>query len=148
MLTDPQFRGCIFMSAAAEFSSPHDPAHAAAAAHAMAIQEIYRDLAERAGVEVIHRGNVRRQVHRKWLGLKAADEHQTALSEAEFTMLNARHGRALLIVCAGLALLVAAGLAQDYLGANVDTGERGAEATSTKPSSEAQKAKPAPAKKS
>jgi hypothetical protein len=110
--------------------------------------DIAREIAARAGVEVIHRGNVRRQVHRKWLGLKAADEHQAPVPEAEFAALNARHGRALLVLCSALALLIAAGLAQDFLTASVDTGERGAEITSTKPSSEAQKAKPAPAKKS
>jgi AcrR family transcriptional regulator len=51
MLTDPEFHGCIFITAAAEFSYPHDPAHIAAAQHAKAIQAIYRDLAERAGVD-------------------------------------------------------------------------------------------------
>ncbi len=30
----PSFRGCIFLTAAAEFPLPHDPAHRAAAAHA------------------------------------------------------------------------------------------------------------------
>jgi AcrR family transcriptional regulator len=30
----PDFRGCLFMNAATEFASPHDPIHRAAAAHA------------------------------------------------------------------------------------------------------------------
>lgn len=48
-LNAPEFNGCIFMTAAAEFSSQHDPAHKEAAAHARSIIALYRDLAERAG---------------------------------------------------------------------------------------------------
>jgi AcrR family transcriptional regulator len=46
---DPQFRGCIFITAAAEFVSPSDPAHQAAAAHVKALQQYIVDLAAAAG---------------------------------------------------------------------------------------------------
>ena len=42
---DPEFRGCIFITAAAEFVSPTDPAHAAAAAHVASLQAFIHDLA-------------------------------------------------------------------------------------------------------
>jgi AcrR family transcriptional regulator len=48
-LNDPEFRGCVFITAAAEFSAHNEPPHQAAAKHAMAIHEMLRDLAERAG---------------------------------------------------------------------------------------------------
>jgi AcrR family transcriptional regulator len=47
---DPSFGGCIFLSAAAEFADPRDPAHQAAAAHKRAARDGWRALAHRAGV--------------------------------------------------------------------------------------------------
>jgi AcrR family transcriptional regulator len=46
---DPEFRGCIFITAAAEFVNPADPAHQAAAAHVCALQQFIEDLATAAG---------------------------------------------------------------------------------------------------
>lgn len=51
MLNDPEFRGCLFITAAAEFPSHTDPAHQAAARHARALLDLYLSLAVRAGVE-------------------------------------------------------------------------------------------------
>jgi hypothetical protein len=48
---DPEFRGCIFITAAAEFVNPSDPAHQAAAAHIHALQKFICDLAVAAGAE-------------------------------------------------------------------------------------------------
>jgi AcrR family transcriptional regulator len=45
----PDFRGCIFITAAAEFPSRHDPAHVAAAGHALRIIEVLEELAREAG---------------------------------------------------------------------------------------------------
>jgi len=47
--SQPDFRGCIFITAAAEFPSPHDPAHLAAAHHARQVLDLIRDLAHAAG---------------------------------------------------------------------------------------------------
>ena len=47
----PTFRGCIFLTAAAEFPIPHDPAHRAAADHARAFVDHLRQLAADAGAD-------------------------------------------------------------------------------------------------
>lgn len=45
---DPEFRGCIFLNAAAEFPNPHDPVHAAGAEHKRRARDAWRDLAVQA----------------------------------------------------------------------------------------------------
>ncbi len=47
--TDPKFLGCIFINAAAEFPSPHDPIHQAARHHKEAYLNILVETAEKAG---------------------------------------------------------------------------------------------------
>jgi AcrR family transcriptional regulator len=47
----PDFRGCMFINAAAEFPSPHDPIHKAAAAYRSKSRDHYRDLAKSAGAD-------------------------------------------------------------------------------------------------
>ncbi len=46
---DPDFGGCMFISAAAEFPNPHDPVHQAAAAYKKRCRDQRRDLARAAG---------------------------------------------------------------------------------------------------
>ncbi len=46
--TSAEFKGCIFITAAAEFPSPHDPVHRAAGEHQLALRSLIRDLAVRA----------------------------------------------------------------------------------------------------
>ena len=45
----PDFRGCQFINAAAEFPNPHDPVHAVAAEHKRRNRDFFRDLAAAAG---------------------------------------------------------------------------------------------------
>ena len=45
----PEFRGCQFINAAAEFPNPNDPVHAVAAEHKRKNRDYFRDLAEKAG---------------------------------------------------------------------------------------------------
>lgn len=45
----PDFRGCQFINAAAEFPNPHDPIHAVAAEHKRKTRDFFRDLASAAG---------------------------------------------------------------------------------------------------
>jgi AcrR family transcriptional regulator len=46
---DPDFGGCMFINAAAEFPNPHDPVHQAAAAYKKKCRDQRRDLARAAG---------------------------------------------------------------------------------------------------
>ena len=46
---DPDFHGCIFLNAAAEFSDPRDPIHQAAAGYKRRVRDDLRDLAKLAG---------------------------------------------------------------------------------------------------
>jgi AcrR family transcriptional regulator len=46
---DPEFRGCQFINAAAEFPNPHDPVHSVAAEHKRKNRDFFRDLAASAG---------------------------------------------------------------------------------------------------
>jgi AcrR family transcriptional regulator len=45
----PEFKGCIFITAAVEFPDPRDPAHQAAAAYKKKSRDYFRDLAKKAG---------------------------------------------------------------------------------------------------
>jgi AcrR family transcriptional regulator len=47
--TDPDFRGCQFINAAAEFPSPNDPVHQEAARHKFATRKLLLDTATAAG---------------------------------------------------------------------------------------------------
>jgi AcrR family transcriptional regulator len=47
----PDFHGCMFLNAAAEFPNPHDPVHQAAAAHHDRVRRERRDLACAAGAD-------------------------------------------------------------------------------------------------
>jgi AcrR family transcriptional regulator len=48
--TSPDFKGCQFINAAAEFPNPHDPVHIVAADHKRRNRDLFRDLARAAGV--------------------------------------------------------------------------------------------------
>lgn len=50
-MSDPEWRGCMFMNATAEFPTKHDPAHQAAARHTLKIQETIQYLATLAGAQ-------------------------------------------------------------------------------------------------
>jgi AcrR family transcriptional regulator len=50
LFNDPTFRGCQFISAAAEFPNPDDAVHRAAAAHKRANRDWVRDLAKAGGI--------------------------------------------------------------------------------------------------
>ena len=47
--TDPDFRGCQFINAAAEFPLPHDPVHREAARHKSATRQMLIETAQEAG---------------------------------------------------------------------------------------------------
>jgi len=45
---DPEFRGCLFLNAAAEFPNPHDPVHQAAAEHKKRNRDLFCEMARGA----------------------------------------------------------------------------------------------------
>jgi hypothetical protein len=45
----PDFGGCMFINAAAEFADPRDPVHQEAARHKVKTRDMFRDLAASAG---------------------------------------------------------------------------------------------------
>ncbi len=49
IMESDDFQGCIFVNAAMEFPLMHEPAHVAAAANKRAVEEIIRQIADRAG---------------------------------------------------------------------------------------------------
>src|SRR5437762_658828 len=48
---DPNFHGCMFTNAAAEFPNPHDPVHQAAASYKRKTRDYWRDLARSTGAD-------------------------------------------------------------------------------------------------
>jgi AcrR family transcriptional regulator len=48
---DPEFNGCLFINAAAEFPNPHDPVHKAAAAHKVRVRDEIRDMAAKLNAD-------------------------------------------------------------------------------------------------
>ena len=52
LFNDPDYHGCMFNNAAAEFPNPLDPVHQAAAAHKRRLRDHFRDLALETGADV------------------------------------------------------------------------------------------------
>ena len=86
VINEPEFRGCQFINAAAEFPNPHDPIHRAAVRHKQRNSEWFRELAERAGATnpeafadaytmLFEGALVLRQVHDRDDAAKAARPH-------------------------------------------------------------------------
>jgi AcrR family transcriptional regulator len=50
---EPEFRGCMFMNAAAEFPNPNDPVHQAAVAHKKRSREEWRNQALAGGADAV-----------------------------------------------------------------------------------------------
>jgi AcrR family transcriptional regulator len=86
VINEPEFRGCQFINAAAEFPNPHDPIHRAAVRHKQGSSDWFRELAERAGARnpeafadaytmLFEGALVLRQVHDRDDAAKAARPH-------------------------------------------------------------------------
>jgi hypothetical protein len=85
---------------------------------ALPFPEIGAKIAERAGVEVVDGGIVRRSIERRVLGLigrKTPPEASPPLTEAEVSDLNRRHSRAMLYLVIVMTVLVAGGIAIDVV---------------------------------
>jgi hypothetical protein len=83
---------------------------------ALPFPEIGAKIANRAGVDVVDAGTVRRAIDKPVLrlfGRKTPPEASPPLTEVEVAELNSRHARAMKYLVAGMALLVVAGIAID-----------------------------------
>lgn len=89
----------------------------------MPVPEIASEIARRAGLEVIDRGTVRRQVHKKLRGIKATDDAASPVTEAEIAALNRRHNNVMIALCSLLFVLVGGGLLLDLSKSDLDLGE-------------------------
>lgn len=76
--------------------------------------EIGEEIARRAGVTVKDHGVVRRSVSKRVLGLATDAAENAPIGPGEIVTINARHATAMRGLLAGMALLLAAGLAMDF----------------------------------
>lgn len=74
--------------------------------------EIARKIAERARLPMIDRGNVRRSMRHKMLGLKSPDAHRL-VSEEEIAALNKSHASLVAWLIGAILLLMAIGIVDD-----------------------------------
>jgi hypothetical protein len=87
------------------------------------------EIARRAGIAVTDRGNVRRMLTKKMLGIAGGDADRLELSGDDIAGIERRHRRAVLALVAVLVLLLAGGIARDVLDADIDRGEQAASRT-------------------
>ena len=85
------------------------------------LPQIGRQIAERAGVEVVDKGNVLKELHKRMFGIKQSDR---VSEEVEIAQLNTQHSRFLWGLCAVLAVLLVLGIGNDLWSESVDSGER------------------------
>ena len=77
--------------------------------------EIADQIAARAGLQVIDRGAVRRNVANKVMGIRTMDDGGGLIDEANIADLNRRHAHVIIVLVTGLVLLVGIGIAGDLL---------------------------------
>ena len=83
---------------------------------ALPFPEIGAKIAQRAGVQVVDAGTVRRSVEKpvlKFFGRKSPPEASPPLTDIEKAEINSRHVRSMKYLVAGMAALVVAGIAID-----------------------------------
>ena len=83
---------------------------------------IGRQIAARAGVEVIDRGNIMREFHRRMFGLT---DQAASGPEPEIAQLNKQHNSFLTGLIIVLVVLLLLGIAGDIWTETIDSGERG-----------------------
>lgn len=81
------------------------------------VPDIARQIAERAGVAVAHKGAFRRSAQKKFLGLKREiiDEAEEPIGDYEMAVLNVRHQRWVMRLVWLLVALVVLGIAMDII---------------------------------
>jgi len=103
---------------------------------ALPFPEIGSKIAERAGVNILDGGTVRRSIERRVLGFinrKTAPENSPSLTEGELKDLRGRHKRAMLYLIVAAIVLIVSGIAVDALTAPPTSfAARGASAPASK----------------
>lgn len=74
---------------------------------------IARQIADRARLPLIDRGNVRRSVRRKMMGIASSAETERLVDEKDIAKLNQTHSSFMLALVGGLLLLIAVGIVDD-----------------------------------
>ncbi|MCB1526792.1 MAG: hypothetical protein KDJ45_03720 [Hyphomicrobiaceae bacterium] len=78
--------------------------------------EIGERIANRAGVEIVDRGNVRRSMPKKMLGIAASGRREKhSIDEIEMRELNKKHARLMGFLVAGLVVLIGLGIVGDMM---------------------------------
>lgn len=85
---------------------------------------IAEQIAARAGVPVTDRGNVKRWMTKKILGIKSSEQENTPVPETEIARLNAQHNRVTAAIVIVLLALLGFGIADDFWTGSIDRGER------------------------
>lgn len=83
---------------------------------------IGQQIAERAGVEVVDRGNIMREFHRRMFGLT---DRAASGPEPELAQLNKQHNTFLTILIVAMVVLLGLGIVGDMVSEGTDSGERG-----------------------
>lgn len=77
--------------------------------------EIAERIANRAGVEIIDAGNVRRSYPKKVLGLVSGPREHHSIDEIQMRELNRKHARLMGMLVVGLVILVGFGILGDLM---------------------------------
>ena len=77
--------------------------------------EIAERIANRAGVEIIDAGSVRRSMPKKMLGIVAGPREKHSIDEIQMRELNRKHARLMGILVFGLVLLIGFGIVGDMV---------------------------------
>ncbi len=77
--------------------------------------EIAERIANRAGVEIIDAGNVRRSYPKKVLGIVSGPRERHSIDEIEMRELNRKHARLMAMLVFGLVILVGFGILGDMM---------------------------------
>jgi hypothetical protein len=75
--------------------------------------EIAREIADRARLPLIDRGNVRRSVRRKLLGIRSADATNEMVSESDIAALNHSHNSIMMWFIGAFVVLMLIGIVED-----------------------------------
>jgi len=92
--------------------------------HVFPFGQIAEQIAERAGVEIVDLGAVKRPVKDAIVGLMAHETQGAMLSREEMEELNARHTNVVVALVCVFVFVLGLGIASDMLNGSTDLGER------------------------